>query len=431
MAGSAGRRVAGLVVLALGMVAAAGCTGSTGARRFARWDPAGRVPNPPPPPGLMLAPAAATAVPVTDPVTVTAVSAVLDAVTLTDAWGERVPGTFDATRRTWHSTGALDYARRYTVAAAGTGADGTHLTRTASFTTVRPVTFTVATMRASNRLLLADRDTYGVGQPIVVTFDDQVTDRATAERGLAVRTVPHVDGAWHWFGDREAHWRPQRYWTPGTTVWVNVNLYGEDLGGGTYLRTNTAATFRIGPSKIAVADDTTYRMKAFVDGREVRDMPVAMGRHESIGSVDLHTRSGPHVVLGNDRVTRMSSATFGLTGVDSYDTQVEWTTHISYQGEYVHAAPWSVAQQGHGDASHGCINVSTEDAIWFYDTFGPGDVVDVRNTGVPLAPTDGLIDWTLGWDDWLRGSALNGAVNGGDAVRGGEFRSGSGLRRVN
>jgi lipoprotein-anchoring transpeptidase ErfK/SrfK len=223
-----------------------------------------------------------------------------------------------------------------------------------------------------------------------------------------VTTAPHVDGAWHWFGDREVHWRPQRYWQPGTAVTVNANLYGRDLGGGTYVRDDTAATFRIGPSKIAIADDTTYRMKAFVDGTEVRDIPVAMGRHESIGSIDLHTRSGPHVVLGNDRYTRMSSASFGLTGAGSYDTTVEWTTHISYEGEYVHAAPWSVDQQGRADASHGCINVNAENAIWFYNTFGPGDVVDVRNTGVPLSPTDGLVDWTLSWRDWLGGSALKG-----------------------
>jgi lipoprotein-anchoring transpeptidase ErfK/SrfK len=400
-----GPRVAGVAALALGMVAA--CTASAGTPSV-RVPPSGGAKAGPPAPGLVLAPAAdATGVPVTDPVTVSAVSAVVDTVALTDAQGRRVPGEFDTGRRTWHSTAALAYGQRYTLAAAGTGADRARLVRTVSFTTGAPVRFTEATLRASRRLLLADRDTYGVGQPIVVTFDDAVADRAAVERSLLVTTAPQVDGAWHWFSDREVHWRPQRYWQPGTVVTVDANLYGRDLGGGTYVRDNTSATFRIGPSKIAIADDTTYRMKAFIDGTEVRDMPVAMGRHESIGSIDLHTRSGPHVVLGNDRFTRMTSASYGLTGAGSYDTTVEWTTHISYEGEYVHAAPWSVDQQGHADASHGCINVNTENAIWFSNTFGPGDIVDVRNTGVPLSPTDGLVDWTLNWHDWLAGSALN------------------------
>lgn len=406
-----GLRVVSVVVLAIGVVMFAACTASTGTREITRAEPIGGVRAGPPAPGLVLAPAAdATGVTVTDPVTVSAVSAVVDTVALTDAQGRRVPGEFDAARRTWHSTAALTYGQRYTLAAAGTGEDRTRLIRTTSFTTVRPVRFTGATLRASRRLLLTDRDTYGVGQPIVVTFDDAIADRAAAERSLLVTTTPRVDGAWHWFGDREVHWRPQRYWRPGTVVTVNANLYGRDLGGGTYVRGDTAATFRIGPSKIAIADDTTYRMKAFIDGTEVRDIPVAMGRHESIGSIDLHTRSGPHVILGNDRYTRMSSASYGLTGAGSYDTTVEWTTHISYEGEYVHAAPWSVDQQGHTDASHGCINVNTENAIWFYDTFGPGDIVDVRNTGVPLSPTDGLVDWTLSWRDWLSGSALEGGA---------------------
>jgi hypothetical protein len=72
----------------------------------------------------------------------------------------------------------------------------------------------------------------------------------------------------------------------------------------------------------------------------------------------------------------------------------------------VHAAPWSVAQQGHQDASHGFLNVNPENAIWFYNTFGPGDIVEVRNTGIALDPTDGLGDWILSWQEWLAGSAL-------------------------
>jgi lipoprotein-anchoring transpeptidase ErfK/SrfK len=412
---SPGRYAAGLVALALSVLATA-CTASTGTHR----EPAGGARFKPPAPGLVLAPAAdATGVPVTDPVTVHAVSAVVDTVTMTDADGRQVPGEFDAARRIWHSTAPLAYGERYTVTAAGTGSNRAALIRSASFTTVKPARLTGVTLRANKDLLLTDRPAYGVGQPIVVNFDEAVSDRAAAEKSLQVITTPHVDGAWHWFGDQEAHWRPQQYWKPGTKVTVNANLYGTNLGDGSYGQGNTSASFTIGPSKIAIADDATYHMKAFIDGQEVRDIPIAMGRHELIGSIDLHTRSGPHIVLGNDRVTRMTSASFGLTGAGSYDAMVEWTTHISYEGEYVHAAPWSVGQQGNSDASHGCININTDNAIWFYNTFGPGDVVDVRNTGVPLDSTDGLGDWTLSWADWLKGSAGGGGAPSGGTVNGG------------
>ncbi len=32
---------------------------------------------------------------------------------------------------------------------------------------------------------------------------------------------------------------------------------------------------------------------------------------------------------------------------------------------YVHSAPWSVADQGKRNVSHGCINISPSNAKWF------------------------------------------------------------------
>ena len=75
---SPGRYATGLVALALSVLATA-CTASTGTR----GEPAGGPRARPPAPGLVLAPAAdATSVPVTDPVTVYGVSAVVDTVTI-------------------------------------------------------------------------------------------------------------------------------------------------------------------------------------------------------------------------------------------------------------------------------------------------------------------------------------------------------------
>ena len=72
----------------------------------------------------------------------------------------------------------------------------------------------------------------------------------------------------------------------------------------------------------------------------------------------------------------------------------------------MHAAPWSVGDQGSRNVSHGCLNVSTANAGWFYDNFGRGDVVQVAGAGGTLEETDGFGDWNVGWEEWVAGSAL-------------------------
>jgi hypothetical protein len=78
---------------------------------------------------------------------------------------------------------------------------------------------------------------------------------------------------------------------------------------------------------------------------------------------------------------------------------------ISDSGEFVHGAPWSVAQQGRENVSHGCINLSTEDARWFYEFSRPGDVVEIRGSGAGTL-TSAIADWTIPWEAWRAGSAL-------------------------
>ncbi|KDE96962.1 hypothetical protein Y900_030490 [Mycolicibacterium aromaticivorans JS19b1 = JCM 16368] len=104
----------------------------------------------------------------------------------------------------------------------------------------------------------------------------------------------------------------------------------------------------------------------------------------------------------------MDSSTYGVpvNSPDGYRTEVNWATQMSYSGIYVHSAPWSVGSQGRNNVSHGCLNVSPENAKWFYDTTKRGDVVEVINTVGPTLPgTDGLGDWNVPWDQWSAGNA--------------------------
>ena len=78
----------------------------------------------------------------------------------------------------------------------------------------------------------------------------------------------------------------------------------------------------------------------------------------------------------------MDSSTYGVP-VDSpegYRTYVEYAIRMCFDGIFVHAAPWSVAQQGKSNVSHGCINVSTENGKWAFDNFPTGTPIVVRGT---------------------------------------------------
>ena len=105
----------------------------------------------------------------------------------------------------------------------------------------------------------------------------------------------------------------------------------------------------------------------------------------------------------------MDSSTVGIprNSPDGYYEHVFWSVRISNSGEFVHAAPWSVGSQGRANVSHGCVNMSTENAQWFFKLARPGDVVTV--TGSPKKPnswTLGVADWNISWSRWREGSAL-------------------------
>ena len=43
----------------------------------------------------------------------------------------------------------------------------------------------------------------------------------------------------------------------------------------------------------------------------------------------------------------------------------------------MHSAPWSVDSQGHANVSHGCINLSPDNAAWYFNQVNVGDPVQV------------------------------------------------------
>ena len=112
--------------------------------------------------------------------------------------------------------------------------------------------------------------------------------------------------------------------------------------------------------------------------------------------------------MSKERTRVMDAATGGTEASDPeyYRIEVEYAMRVTYSGEFVHAAPWSVGSQGYANVSHGCTGMSTENAAWPYDQSIPGDVIEYTGTSKQMTLTNGYGDWNLGWRSWEKGSAL-------------------------
>lgn len=148
-------------------------------------------------------------------------------------------------------------------------------------------------------------------------------------------------------------------------------------GAGAYGVSDLSTTFGIGRAQIVRADVNGHRMIVVRDGRQVADQSASYGLATGPNRI---TRSGIHVV--NEKFTdkRMISERYG------YDTVEKWAVRISNNGEFIHANPASSDAQGSADVTHGCVNLSVDDATASDDTVLYGDPVEVTGTTVAVGP---------------------------------------------
>ena len=159
---------------------------------------------------------------------------------------------------------------------------------------------------------------------------------------------------------------------------------------------DVTVNYSIGDPHVSTVDANAHTMTVTDNGAVVKTIAVSTGRDK------YPTKSGVHVVSDKAQKVIMDSATVGIprNSPDGYYETVFWDVRISNSGEFVHAAPWSVGDQGHVNVSHGCVNVSTADAEWFYNYSQVGDVVTVVGTDEALEPTNGYGDWQIPWANW-------------------------------
>jgi lipoprotein-anchoring transpeptidase ErfK/SrfK len=337
-------------------------------------------------------------VPVSSVLSVEAKHATLKKVTVSTPDGA-LPGTLSADSTHWIADDRLEPGLTYNVKSVGTGEDGETVRTTSSFTT-EALTLDQQTYPSVAPL---DGETVGIGMPVVVTFDIPVTDRASFERNMHVTTSPEQPGTWHWVSDTEAHYRPKTYWKAGTDVSVDLDINGVDAGAGIYGQEDRQLDFSVGDANVYKVNAQTHQMKVFSNGSLLRTIPITTGKE------GFTTRSGVKVIIEKFDVKRMNSETVGIPAGSSeaYDIDdVQWAMRLTYSGEFIHAAPWSVGSQGYANVSHGCTGMSTDNAYWLYSMTLRGDVVEYTGTDRPMEPDNGYGDWNIPWSEYKTASAL-------------------------
>jgi lipoprotein-anchoring transpeptidase ErfK/SrfK len=221
-------------------------------------------------------------------------------------------------------------------------------------------------------------DRVGVAHPVIVTFRGPVTNRTSAERGLAIRSKPVMTGAFEWLDSQTVQWVPDEYWPSHGTVSLSV--------GG------VPTQFQTGPAVVGVADISDHTFTVTIDGEGAGPpIPLPAPHHSphagedgvllaSMGRPEYATPVGRYSVLSKDRDVVMDSSSVGIpvTDPDGYLLDVEHAVRITRRGLFVHSAPWAVASMGRENVSHGCISLIPAAAEWYFNTVNVGDPVIVQ-----------------------------------------------------
>jgi len=333
------------------------------------------------------------------PITVKASSGTLGAVTLVDAKGTVVPGAADP-QGTWTATDLLHPATAYTFTIAATGPDGTVTSTSSTFTTLKPkVTATYG--------LIPNGGVVGVGMPVIVQFGSGVVtkaQRAEVEKRVKVTTVPVQPGAWGWLDNRQLMWRPRDYWIPGTKVTVSTPLHGLQTGADKWIAGDDRTSFTIGSSMVSSVDMNAHLMTVRRGGVVIRTFKVSTGKPGPL----TETRYGTKVIIERNSEIIMDSATVGIPKGDPnyYKIPTKWNLRLTWTGEFIHSAPWSVNAQGTQNVSHGCTNMAPTDAQWMFNNSKMGDLVKFTGSSRAFKPTEGIGVWVYDFNGWKAQSAL-------------------------
>jgi len=238
------------------------------------------------------------------------------------------------------------------VAIAGMGLLGSGARTVAAVPVPQPVPGVASVLPATGAVV-------GVAHPVVVTFTAPVTDRLAAERSIRVTSPSNIPGHFEWLDNKVVQWVPNHYWPAHSHVSVGVQAL--------------TTGFETGDELLGVASISEHTFTVSRNGEVLRTMPASMGKPSR------PTPIGNFTALEKDRTVIMDSRTIGipLSSPEGYRITASYAVRITNSGVYVHSAPWSVDSQGHANVSHGCINLSPDNAAWYFNVVSVGDPVQV------------------------------------------------------
>jgi len=217
----------------------------------------------------------------------------------------------------------------------------------------------------------------GAAKPIYINFQRPITNKALAQSAVHISSVPPVPGRFYWVSDTQLRWRPQDFWPAGTVVNIDAGGY--------------KSSFTVPEQLVATVDNAKHEMYIHRNGKLEKTFPVSLGKK------GYETKNGTYYVLEKFEEIVMDSSTYGVP-VDSpegYKLKVQDAVRIDNSGIFVHSAPWSTGAQGNSNVSHGCINLSPANAQWFFDNFGSGDPIVIKNSVGLYDQPDGASDWQM------------------------------------
>jgi lipoprotein-anchoring transpeptidase ErfK/SrfK len=319
----------------------------------------------------------------------------LASITLTRAGGGAVTGTMRPDGSSWVPNQPLAYNTSYSAVATARSADGKQVaSRTTTFRTMP-----TPANQDDFGMYLEQGETVGVAMPLVLEFDPPIpdADRAAIQSRLFVTTTPAQPGVWHWASGRQVWYRGPQYWQPGTTISLRAALAGVPFGDGAYGAQDRSATVTVGQKVYMLVDNASKSMSVYQNDKLTRQIPVSLGKPSTPSS------SGNMVTMSHDYSTIFDTTAEGPGG---YRVQVYYAMRLTWGGEFIHAAPWSVGDQGVDNVSHGCVNMSDENSQWLFNITHVGDPVTVRGTEVQLVDGNGWTAWNETWPQFVAGSAL-------------------------
>jgi lipoprotein-anchoring transpeptidase ErfK/SrfK len=203
-------------------------------------------------------------------------------------------------------------------------------------------------------------DVVGVAEPVTITFFKPIVDRAAAERSIQFESPRTPAGTFTWLDDTVVQWKPTGLWPAHSRITVSVAGF--------------KTSFETGAQTLGVADLDAHTFTVSIDGQVVREMPASMGKPNH------PTPIGSFTAMSKESVVVMDSSTIGIprNSPEGYRLTVYNAVRVTSGGVYVHGAPWSVASQGKANVSHGCINLSPDNAAWYFNTVNVGDPIIVQ-----------------------------------------------------